>query len=224
MAKDYKSYSKPTANKRKGKNKHLTLWIILVVLIVILGYGLYTLKQHQKKLPVVVTKVVDKASEKIAAVVPKIPDQQPIKFEFYSLLTKEKVTVNDNTSKSASAPPTAAVRSAPIATATPTLPAKPASIPAIKPITNAVPAKPAASAIAGSYILQVAALKAEVDANKIKANLIVEGFTAQVRKTTVNSVDWYRVEAGPYTSLADAQDAQTRLQKDGFNGIIKKYS
>ena len=223
MAKDYKSYSKTTPTKQKGQSKAIIVWIILAGLVALVVYGFYTFKHHEKKLPVVITTV----AQKVAAVVPKIPDQPSIKFEFYSLLTKEKVPVTKNTAQPVSSVPAPAVRAAPIATATATTgaTAKPVAVPApVTPsVVSTVPAKPLAPQTSATYVVQVAALKTEADGNTIKARFVAQGFTAQVRKITVNNVDWYRVEIGPYTNLADAQAAQKQLQKNGVNGIIKTH-
>ena len=72
----------------------------------------------------------------------------------------------------------------------------------------------------GSFVLQVAALRTAADAQTLKARLAEQGLPAQVQATKIGSDMFHRVRLGPYLDLGAAQDAQSRLQRAGYAGLI----
>jgi cell division protein FtsN len=81
----------------------------------------------------------------------------------------------------------------------------------------------AASAAApggGSFVLQVAALRTAADAHALKARLAEQGLPAQVQAAMIGNDTFHRVRLGPYRDLGAAQDAQARLQRAGYAGLI----
>ena len=190
MPADYKSYSSKKKNKGKSKDKkNLWLWlsiavgIIAIVLIVLVSIN----KNQPLKKPV--KKILHKsavAAKKVQKEVQnKLTQPQEVKFEFYNLLPKEKVTVPGNNT------PNTPVNKQP-------------------PVSQA------------RYLLQVASLKKFPDADTMKAQLIMKGFAAQVKKITVKGNTWFRVQIGPFVSMDAALDAQNKLRKDNHDAIIRK--
>jgi cell division protein FtsN len=229
MPRDYKSYSRSKKKKRSGGNKHAGTWIVAVVLIVAFGYGLYWLSTHRgarlNKVPAITTsKKVAPPSTTAAA-----PQPPKIKFEFYNLLSKEKVSVPTGSS-STQVPPVVPGNSpskvkipAPFAPAKKPVSAPPVSKPAAKVAAKPSPAPIApAPATSDSYIVQIASVKNYNDADQMKANLTLAGFNMQLEKSNVAGTTWYRVQAGPYNSLAAATAAQSSLRKQNYNAIVKK--
>jgi cell division protein FtsN len=107
MAKDYKAYSskKPKKNKRKTSNKRGLLWLVVIVMVIIFIGGLYWLTKNRKPgeqsnalLNKVKTVIVNKP-----AATPTTPPEQKIKFDFYNILPKEQVNVNNTSNTSAPA-------------------------------------------------------------------------------------------------------------------------
>jgi cell division protein FtsN len=86
----------------------------------------------------------------------------------------------------------------------------------------ASPNKNSSSAQPISYVLHVASLKNENDADRLKAELTLLGFDVTLQTTTVNGTAWIRVEVGPYTSLTDAQADQERLRKNSISSALVK--
>ena len=81
------------------------------------------------------------------------------------------------------------------------------------------PAKPA-DAAAGSYMLQVASLRTAADAERLKAQLAMQGIQVKVQTVTVNGKDTYhRLQAGPYQGKQAVNDARTQLKTKGMDPI-----
>ena len=104
-----------------------------------------------------------------------------------------------------------------------------AATPAIKKSTNALAQLPSAPPLTKptasnnlKYILQIASVKNYADADRLKAELILMGYSVTVKKIIVNNVTWNRVNLGPYNSLASAQTAQADLQKNKIKSILLK--
>ena len=71
----------------------------------------------------------------------------------------------------------------------------------------------------GSYLLQVAALRAESDAISVAKDLQKKKFPAFVQ--TPQGDKYYRVQVGPYTDQKAMQAAKKGLETAGFKAIIK---
>ena len=190
MPADYKSYTRKKKRRNAKKNeKRRLLWIIGIVILILLGAVFYWLSKNDSiKIPI--KKIAHKsavAAKTVKKEIKKKLEQPEIKFEFYNLLPKEKVTVPGNPN------PTVAVSK------------------------NNTPA------INNShYLLQVASLKKFSDADSMKANLIMKGFSAQVKKIDVKGNTWFRVQIGPFISMDNALDTQNKLRKDNQDAIIRK--
>lgn len=74
------------------------------------------------------------------------------------------------------------------------------------------------------YLIQVAAFKQQSDADKLRAELIMQGFRATLSPYKSSTATWYRVEIGPFASLPLAKEQQLSLEKVHFNGLIKKIN
>lgn len=149
------------------------------------------------------------------------------KFEFYTLLTDDKVpNVHTKTSRAAPttvttvANTTSAVQTAAVTAV--------ATVPAVKPpppnMQSTVMARPdeAKTSGSGNYLVQVAAFKARQDAEHMKGSLVLKGFN--VRVVPVHHVSkglWFRVVVGPYANRSLAQRAQTDLVRSAhLRGMI----
>ena len=74
------------------------------------------------------------------------------------------------------------------------------------------------------YLIQVASFKKLIDADNLRASLIMQGHSASLSQFKNNTSTWYRVEIGPFTSLQKAKAEQLDLEKIKHNGLIKKIS
>jgi cell division septation protein DedD len=71
----------------------------------------------------------------------------------------------------------------------------------------------------GAYLLQVAALRMESEANAIANDLRKKKFPAFVQKPQGDK--YYRVQVGPYTDQKAMQTAKKGLETAGFKAIVK---
>jgi cell division protein FtsN len=75
-----------------------------------------------------------------------------------------------------------------------------------------------------SYTLQIASVR-DVDqatqlATKINALNNLNGYAAKVTMLTRNKTPWYTVRLGPFSTRADAEDMQNKLDRHYFSGMI----
>ena len=73
-----------------------------------------------------------------------------------------------------------------------------------------------------SYILQVRSYPDPDSADARRAEIILNGLSADVVKTVENGQTWYRVFSGPYDSQDAALAAQQTLQHSGIDSIVIK--
>lgn len=85
-------------------------------------------------------------------------------------------------------------------------------------ITSNEPVAPAQA----SYILQVRSYPDPDSADARRAEIILNGLSADVVKTVENGQTWYRVFSGPYDSQDAALAAQQTLQHSGIDSIVIK--
>lgn len=82
---------------------------------------------------------------------------------------------------------------------------------------NPTPAEPTPS-----YILQVRSYPDPDSADARRAEIILNGLSADVVKTVEGGKTWYRVVSGPYDSQEAAVIAQQTLQHSGIDSIVVK--
>src|SRR6202012_4898410 len=88
------------------------------------------------------------------------------------------------------------------------------------PLTNKAPAVTAGSPFpAGTYVLQVAAMRQSVDASAVATSLRAKHFPAIVVNPTTDK--YYHVQVGPYHDVKSADAAKKGLESAGFKAIVK---
>lgn len=73
-----------------------------------------------------------------------------------------------------------------------------------------------------TYILQVRSYNNPDQADARRAEIILNGLSADVVKSTENGQTWYRVISGPYDTQDAALAAQQTLQHSGIDSIVIK--
>lgn len=242
-----KDYRKRTASRRRS-NSNLS-WVIFGVLIgVVLAVAFFW--NHNAPHHTLATHPISKAStHTTVTVAAKKSAATTPEFDFYTVLPNMQVTPN-TPAKPAPAPvvPTAAAPAAVITTppatnavptttsAVNTSPATPpaATIVEAKPATT-TPSKPAPAAAAPTtadvaaneptnYLLQMASLKNYADADRMKAQLTMQGFDVYIQSFNVNGQTFNRIVMGPYSSKQTALQQQAQLQKHHIASILIKAS
>ncbi|WP_109441461.1 SPOR domain-containing protein [Acinetobacter haemolyticus] len=76
--------------------------------------------------------------------------------------------------------------------------------------------------VAPTYILQVRSYPDPDSADARRAEIILNGLSADVVRSVENGQTWYRVISGPYDSQEAALAAQQTLQHSGIDSIVIK--
>ena len=150
------------------------------------------------------------------------------KFEFYTLLAKERVAGSAPfAALPVAAPPVLAVK-------TPALPlhAPLAPVAAVASLRNAPAVDKLPAMVANNvdnankrdaYLIQVGSFKSLQEAERMKASLAMKGFDVKLSAIMQQRVNWYRVTIGPFASRTQAQ--QTLLafaRREHIVGMIRK--
>jgi cell division protein FtsN len=70
---------------------------------------------------------------------------------------------------------------------------------------------------------QVVAVHKSAEADKLLEELRKKGFPAFIVTPAEGAADgWYRVQVGPFHDLLEAQDAKKKLEREGYEPILKK--
>jgi len=74
-----------------------------------------------------------------------------------------------------------------------------------------------------SYTLQAGSFRKFKEADKLKAQLALQGIEASIQKVTINNGDtWHRVRVGPLTTSKALNKARRRLRDLGIASIVVK--
>jgi cell division protein FtsN len=131
-------------------------------------------------------------------------------YRFYDLLPQQQVTpIPDQ-----AVPENQQVTTAPVIVEAPAVVESNTSNPSIE---NAEP-----QPVVSSYILQVRSYADPDSADARRAEIILNGLSADVIKMTEGGQTWYRVVSGPYESQQAAVIAQQTLQHSGIDSIVVK--
>ena len=103
--------------------------------------------------------------------------------------------------------------------ATPAAPAAATATTAAAPAT-AAPELPANGGISGGYMVQIAAVTKQEDADALVNALRQKQYPVFV--ATVPTDKLFHVQVGPFADIKDADGMRQRLTSDGYNPIVKK--
>nr|WP_218951652.1 SPOR domain-containing protein [Acinetobacter sp. YH12100] len=134
-------------------------------------------------------------------------------YRFYDLLPQQQVTpIPEQAVPEAKRQDTVVIVEAP-------RPEVPEAAASTEPGLEASEAPVAAPA---SYILQVRSFDDPDQADARRAEIILNGLSADVVRSVENGKVWYRVVSGPYDSADAALIAQQTLQHSGIDSIVVK--
>ncbi|MBA2709479.1 MAG: SPOR domain-containing protein [Tatlockia sp.] len=218
MAKDYGT--RRPAVRRKNSPKQL-FWLLASFLC---GYLAATVFDFTSLSSWVNNNILSKQNlvKPQAQVALKQPDLPKPKFEFYTLLAKDR--------RGAVPAPIAKPQPEPLQIKPQT--AQPISV-AAKPAPAATSGKSPVVVVGNavaqgggtrdSYLIQLAAFKNRQDAEHMKAALTLKGFDVNIVATSPQQGGWFRVIAGPYSSRAVAEKTQISLaQNERIKGMIRR--
>lgn len=94
---------------------------------------------------------------------------------------------------------------------------------AARPRTESPVSKPASTTDARSLLLQAGSFRKAADADRRRAQLILNGMPAEVQTVTLESGDiWHRVHVGPYEDQRQLAAAREVLQRNGIETLLLK--
>lgn len=71
-----------------------------------------------------------------------------------------------------------------------------------------------------TYMIQAASFAEQKDAERMKAQLILEGFNVSVNSFKKDHKMWYRVMIGPYDTTPEARQIQAQLKKHQIDSLL----
>jgi cell division protein FtsN len=72
----------------------------------------------------------------------------------------------------------------------------------------------------GVYVLQAGSYRNEPDANRVRAQLAVQGIDAKVQRVAVDADVWYRVRIGPINNLDELNRRRKQLQAADVDALV----
>lgn len=208
MAKDY-GRNRPQRRGNNGSRQFL-----LVLLAFLIGYLTASVFDFVSLSHWINTKLMAQQTDSVPAnrLAAKKTDLPKPKFEFYTLLANGK-TPN-------SPQKTAEKTVAPVEIKTAAIPAPTSGS---QPVFLAENKNNTITNLPESYSIQVGSFKTSPEAERMRASLILKGFSVNIVPIAQGSVTWYRVVIGPYKSHDDAQKVQVAFaQTERVRGMIRK--
>ncbi|AJE13981.1 SPOR domain-containing protein [Stutzerimonas balearica] len=145
---------------------------------------------------------------------PKPQGEQPPKpkYDFYTLLPESEVIL----------PPETKEPEAPAKAVTPEQAAKLDEERALAALSGQVPPPPptVAKAPVTQFFLQAGSFRKQVEADKVRAQIILLGQDVRVEQVTVREEPWFRVLVGPFTTREQLNLAQKTLAGSGYKNLL----
>jgi cell division protein FtsN len=72
----------------------------------------------------------------------------------------------------------------------------------------------------GTYVLQVGSWRNYPDADRVRAQLALQGIESNIQKVSVDSDTWHRVRIGPITDLKKLEDTRRKLREAQIDAMV----
>ena len=79
------------------------------------------------------------------------------------------------------------------------------------------------SASTSEYLLQAGSFRETGDADRMRGELLLNGFESHIQSVAVNGNTWYRVHVGPFASKQLAETTRAKLAELGMAAIVKQH-
>ncbi len=73
---------------------------------------------------------------------------------------------------------------------------------------------------AGSYVLQVGSYRKPEEADRVRAQLALQGIESKVQRVSVDNDTWHRVRVGPITDLKEVNRVRDRLREAEMDVLL----
>jgi len=85
----------------------------------------------------------------------------------------------------------------------------------VRPDTRAIP-----ETRSGTYVLQAGSYKNYADADRVRAQLALQGVESKVQKVSVDNDTWHRIRIGPISKLDELNRLRTILRKADVDVLV----
>ncbi len=85
-------------------------------------------------------------------------------------------------------------------------------------VKHDAPAKPVEKA--GAYVLQVGSYRGYAEADRVRAQLALQGIESKVQRVSVDNDTWHRVRIGPISDLTELNRVRTRLGEAEMDVLV----
>lgn len=72
----------------------------------------------------------------------------------------------------------------------------------------------------GSYVLQVGSWRNFADADRVRAQLALQGVESSIQKVTVDNDTWHRVRIGPINNLNKLEETRRKLREAQIDAMV----
>ncbi|HVY81977.1 MAG TPA: SPOR domain-containing protein [Steroidobacteraceae bacterium] len=72
----------------------------------------------------------------------------------------------------------------------------------------------------GVYVLQAGSYRNQADAERVRAQLALQGINAKVQRVAVDNDVWHRVRIGPISDLGELNRVRKQLQAADVDGLV----
>lgn len=72
----------------------------------------------------------------------------------------------------------------------------------------------------GVYVLQAGSYRAQAEADRIRAQLKLQGIDANVQRVAIDDDVWHRVRIGPLTDLTELNQLRARLRAADLDSLV----
>ena len=79
---------------------------------------------------------------------------------------------------------------------------------------------PEAAEAKGAYVLQAGSYRKFEDADRVRAQLALQGIESNVQRVAIDSDTWHRVRIGPITDSSELDRVRTRLKEAEVDFLV----
>jgi cell division protein FtsN len=72
----------------------------------------------------------------------------------------------------------------------------------------------------GTYVLQAGSYKSFADADRVRAQLALQGVESKVQRVSVDNDTWHRIRIGPISNLDELNRLRERLRKADVDALV----
>ncbi len=72
----------------------------------------------------------------------------------------------------------------------------------------------------GAYILQAGSFRNHADADRVRAQIALQGVESKIQKVTIDKDTWHRVRIGPIANLQKLEETRSRLRQAQIDALV----